>query len=494
MVNMYFFFMFSPFIVAIAGLLGERLRVRKLREITAVLTSLFSLTSVYMIYLAMESNPNKILIAYLHALAPLGAVFEIDRLSIFMAFSAVLLGFFTTLYSYSYMEHDTRLTEYYTLLSAMIVGMVGVAFSGDFFTLFIFWELMGLTSYVLVAFRKDRPEPIEAGLKYFVMGALGSTIIFFGMAFLYGMAGTVNFAQISTVIRGQPINVWLILVFTTFLVGFGIKTAIVPLHTWLPDAHPEAPSPISAMLSGMLIETGLYALTRVLFITFEPSVFQSTIAILSALTMTFANILAILQNDIKRMLAYSSISQIGYMLVGLSSGTVYGILGMLLHVFNHSLMKGLAFLSSGSIVHMTGTRDINRLKGVGRMMPYTTLSLFIAFLGLGGVPSTNGFVSKFILFGSSAEVGNWWLLILGVLNSAFSMGYYLRYMKTLISEPSDEVKNVKEAPKLMVLISLIMAALIILLGIWPEPVLINAERASNALINGLKIYVQEVFS
>lgn len=248
------------------------------------------------------------------------------------------------------------------------------------------------------------------------------------------------------------------------------------------------------MLSGMLIETGLYALTRVLFITFESSIFQLTISFLSAITMTFANILAILQKDIKRMLAYSSISQIGYMLVGLSSGTVYGILGMLLHVFNHALMKGLAFLSSGSIVHMTGTRDISRLKGVGRMMPYTTLSLFIAFMGLGGVPSTNGFISKFILFGSSAEVGNWWLLILGVLNSAFSMGYYLRFMKTLISEPSDEAKNVREAPRMMIAVPLIMAAMILLFGIWSEPIIMHAERASNALVNGLKTYVQEVFS
>lgn len=127
-------------------------------------------------------------------------------------------------------------------------------------------------------------------------------------------------------------------------------------------------------------------------------------------------------------------------------------------------------------------------------MPYTTLSLFIAFMGLGGVPSTNGFISKFILFGSSAEVGNWWLLILGVLNSAFSMGYYLRFMKTLISEPSDEAKNVREAPRMMFAVSLIMAAMILLFGIWPEPIIMHAERASNALVNGLKIYVQEVFS
>ena len=487
------YFMFSPFIVALFGLLGERLRINKLREMAAVVMSAIALAAIYMLYLAIEATPNKILLVTLQFAPPLGGSFEIDRLGIYMAFSTAMLSFFATLYSYRYMEHDTRLTEFYTLLSAMTVGMIGVAFAGDLFTLFIFWELMSITSYVLVAFRKERAEPIEAGFKYLVMSALGSTIIFLAMALLYGMAGTVNLAQISTVIRGQPLNLWLFLVFATLVVGFGIKAAIVPLHTWLPDAHPEAPSPISAMLSGMLIETGLYALTRVLFVTFEPAVFSLTIAVLSVITMSFANLLALLQQDIKRILAYSSIAQMGYMLVGLSVGTTYGFLGMFLHVFNHSFMKGLAFLSSGSIVHMTGTRDLAKLKGVGRMMPLTTMTLFIAFLGLGGVPATSGFVSKFILFGSAAEVGLWWLLIIGVLNSAFSMAYYLRFMKTLISEPTEDVKGVKEAPGLMVAVTIVMAALVIMFGIWPGPILDLANKASAALVEGLQNYVRAVF-
>ena len=487
------YFMFSPFVVALLGLLGERLRLKKLTEVVAIGTSILTLAAIYLLYLAIESMPNKIILVTLQSAPPLGGSFEIDRLSIYMAFSTATLSFFATLYSYKYMEHDTRLTEFYTLLSAMTVGMIGVAFAGDLFTLFVFWELMSITSYVLVAFRKERAEPIEAGFKYLIMSALGSTIIFLAMALLYGMAGTVNLAQISMVIRGQPLNLWLFLVFATLIVGFGIKAAIVPLHTWLPDAHPEAPSPISAMLSGMLIETGLYALTRILFVTFETAVFSLTIAVLSVITMSFANMLALLQQDIKRMLAYSSIAQMGYMLVGLSAGTTYGILGTFLHVFNHSFMKGLAFLSSGSIVHATGTRDLAKLRGVGRMMPLTTFTLFVAFLGLGGVPATSGFVSKFILFGSAAEVGLWWLLILGVLNSAFSMAYYLRFMKTLISEPTEDVKGVKEAPGLMIGVTVVMAALIIVFGIWPEPVLNFASRASTALVEGLQNYVRAVF-
>jgi len=492
------FFLFSPFVVALFGLLGERFGVKKLREVVAVVVSAVGVIAIYYLFLALnaasQSVPDKILVVSLMAVPPLAASFEIDMLGIYMAFSATLLSFFATLYSYRYMEHDTRLTEYYTLLSAMTVGMVGVAFAGDFFTLFIFWELMSVSSYVLVAFRRDRPEPIEAGFKYLVMSALGSTVIFIAMALIYGMAGTVNFAQIANVLPKMPLNAWLYLVFTLLVIGFGIKSAIVPLHTWLPDAHPEAPSPISAMLSGMLIETGLYALTRVLFITFDPATFRLVVAALSVLTMTFANLLALLQQDVKRMLAYSSIAQMGYMLVGLAVGTTFGMLGLLMHVFNHSLLKGLAFLSSGSIVHMTGTRDVGKLKGVGRAMPVTTMTLFIAFLGLGGVPATNGFVSKFILFGSTMEtdVGLWWLLIIGVLNSAFSMAYYLRVMKTFISEPAEGVKGLKEAPGLMLGVTVTMAALIIIFGLWPAPVLNFADSASKALVEGLQNYIRAV--
>jgi proton-translocating NADH-quinone oxidoreductase chain N len=413
-------------------------------------------------------------------------------LSIYMAFSATLLGLFATVYSYSYMEHDTRLTEYYTLLSALVASIVGVSFAGDFFTFFVFWEMMGITSYVLVAFRKENWGPIEAGFKYMVMGAIGSTLLLLGIALVYGMAGTVNFAQASMVLKHQPLSIWLSLALIIFIVGFGVKSAIVPMHTWLPDAHPEAPSPISAMLSGILIETALYGLTRVLNILFEPSTFQMAIAVLAVLTMCLANILALLQQDIKRMLAYSSIAQIGYMLIGLSAGTSYGIMGTFLHVFNHSLLKGMAFLSAGSIVHEAKTRDIENLKGIGRLMPVTSLCLFITLLGLGGVPATNGFVSKFILFNSAIGEGMAWLAIVGILNSALSMGYYLRVMLTLISEPIESLKGLKEAPPLMLGVTVAMATLVVLFGLWPEPVINYATEAAKALIDNLPRYIKVI--
>ena len=488
------YFMFAPFIMVAVGVFTDKFNIKYLREIGAIILSLINILGVYTLYGMVQESVNNILIISIVVPPPLGACLEIDMLSIFMSFSVALLGLFATIYSIRYMEHDTRLTEFYTLLSALVVSMIGVALAGDFFTLFIFWEIMGITSYTLVAFRKESWGPIEAGFKYMVMGAIGSTILLMGIGLVYGMAGTVNFAHLSTVLKCAESNLWIQLVFVIILVGFGIKSAIVPMHTWLPDAHPEAPSPISAMLSGMLIETALYGLSRVLFLLFEPEIFQLPVAILAIITMSFGNILALLQQDVKRMLAYSSIAQIGYMMIGLASGTAYGVLGMFLHVFNHSLMKGMAFLSIGSIVHETGTRNINELKGVGRLMPLTTLATWVAFLGLGGVPGTNGFISKFILFNSAIGSGYSILAIIGVLNSALSMYYYLKVLMTLMAKPDESTPKVKDVPTSMVGVVILMAILIILFGLLPGNLIEVASDASDALVSNLSNYIGAVFS
>ena len=483
------FYLFAPFTVILVGLLADRVKYPKLRDIYAIIVSGFGVVSVWVLYNMLQDSTNHIIVVAIGGNPPLGACLEIDMMSIFMAFSASLLGFFATIYSYSYMEHDTRLTEYYTLLSILIVGMMGVAFAGDLFTLFIFWEMMGISSYSLVSFRKDQPGPIEAGFKYMVMGSIGSTVLFMGMALIYGMAGTVNFAQISSVIRGQPMNLWYYLVLVMIIVGLGVKSAIVPLHTWLPDAHPEAPSTISAMLSGMLIETALYALTRITFVLFEPKVFSVTLAGLSVITMSLANLTALYQKDIKRMLAYSSIAQIGYMLIGVSASSVLGAQGLMLHIFNHSLMKGLAFLSAGNIVHLAQSRDMDELRGVGRSMPVTSLVLFISFLGLAGVPGTGGYISKVFLFNSAMGAGYWWLTVLGVLNSALSVGYYLPAMYKLVGQTDKKVTVMGEAPPLMLLVCIAMAILVIYTGVFPSTIIGYADAASKALVEGLNNYI-----
>jgi proton-translocating NADH-quinone oxidoreductase chain N len=474
------------------GLISEKIKIEKLREIWTLIVVLTSTIPIITLYIQLQEAPNNIILMTLWGQnPPLGGCFEIDMLSLFMSGSISILGILVSIYSISYMANEDRLTEFYTLVIFMLAGMTGVAFAGDFFTLFVFWELMTLSSYVLVAFLKSSWGPIEAGFKYLIMSATAGAFLLLSMAILYGLGGTLNFAVLSASLRGASITPWIMILFSTLIIGFGVKAAIVPLHTWLPDAHPEAPSPISALLSGIVIETGLYAMVRVLFILFEPSVYSNQISILAAITMTVANISALLQNDIKRMLAYSSIAQVGYMLVGLSTGTTYGIMALFFHVFSHALMKGMAFLSAGSIVHEAGTRDINQLQGIGKMMPMTTLSLFIALLGLGGVPGTSGFMSKFMLFASAFQVELAWLGILGILNSILSMGYYLRVMKSLVSSPREGL-HAREAPTLMVSVTVVMAVLIILVGFWPSLIFNYADSAAQALVDGLANYIAAV--
>ena len=472
------------------GLLSERIGVAKLREVWMIIVSAATLGSIYYLNLSVQ-KAGVIVIAVWGQLPPFGGCFEIDTLSIFMSGSIAVLGFLVAIYSISYMENESRLTEFYTLMTFMMAGMTGVVMAGDLFTLFVFWELMGLSSYVLVAFLKSKWGPIEAGFKYLVMSATAGAFLILSMAIIYGMTGTLNFAAIADSLRGAAASPWIIALFSTLVVGFGVKSAIVPLHTWLPDAHPEAPSPISALLSGIVIETGLYALARVLFLTFDPGMLKLPIAFLAVLTMTLANVMALLQTDIKRLLAYSSIAQVGYMLIGLAAGTAYGFMGLFLHIFNHSMMKGMAFLASGSIVHETGTRDINSLRGIGKMMPITSISLFIALLGLGGIPGTNGFISKYHLFSAAFGSGLGWLGIMGVLNSALSMAYYIRIMQVLLGSPKEGFKA-KEAPILMSTVTLAMAVIIVILGIWPAPLISFATSASQSLVEGLSTYIGAV--
>ena len=475
----------TPFI----GIASEKMGAR-LKDIWFVLVSVASLYGVYQLYNQVKAAADGVLLLYSWGQAPpLSGCFEVDMLSVYMAFGIAFLGLLVAIYSISYMEHETRVAEFYTLVTFMIAGMFGIVLAGDLFTLFVFWELMGLSSYVLVSFLKQNWGPIEAGFKYLVMSATAGAFLLLSMALLYGLTGTLNFALLASSIRGNPLTGWTILLFATLIVGFGVKSAIVPLHTWLPDAHPEAPSPISALLSGIVIETGLYAMIRLLYIIFEPELFKLPLATLALVTMSVGNIMALRQDDLKRLLAYSSIAQIGYMLIGVSTGLTYGLLGTFLHVFNHSMMKGMAFLSVGSIVHETGTRDINELKGVGRMMPWTTLTVIVAFLGLGGVPGTSGFISKFVLFSSSIGAGLGILAIFGVLNSALSMAYYLRVVMVLISGEPAEGVTAKEAPILMLGVTVVMAILVIVLGFYPDPIMGFASEASQTLLEGLSNYI-----
>jgi multicomponent Na+:H+ antiporter subunit D len=411
--------------------------------------------------------------------------FRIDVLSVFVASIFLGLGILIAVYSIKNMEKDTGTPLYYTLLLAMISGMVGVAFAGDLFTLYVFWELMSIPSYVLVAFRKGEWEPIEAGLKYLIMSAAGSATILLGMSILYGMAGTLSFEGLASTLSIDGLNAWLLLASLLIFCGFGVKAAVVPLHTWLPDAYSSAPTPISAMLSGAVTETGVYALCRVFFSAFLPLQGQWSLifAVLSVVTMTLGNVTALQQRDLKRLLAYSSIGNVGYMLVGLAVGTELGLTGTFLHILNHALMKGAAFLCVGAVIFRLGTKQLDDMEGIGRKMPITTIFFAISLFALIGMPSLNGFISEVTLIQSAAQAEMIWLGIAIILNSLISAVYYLRVIRAFIKPTIPEkFEKVKEAPIIMLLPICVMTILIILFGIWPDPVLDFARKAAESLL------------
>lgn len=476
----------------LVGGVASKIRRQGLSGVYAAIGLVAAGIALYSMYVDFSSNPGTGAAGGIFS-----AILKTDILSIFMAAIFVIVGLAVVVYSVKYMEKDSGKPLYYTLLLAMISGMVGTVFAGDLFTLYVFWELMSISSYVLVAFRRETWEPVEAGFKYLIMSAAGSATVLFGMSFLYGMAGTLNFQGLAVAFSQSPSNAWFWVAFLFILVGFGVKTAIVPLHTWLPDAHSAAPTPVSAMLSGVVIETGVYALMRTFFTAYlsvQPQMF-SILAFLSILTMTLGNLTALLQNDVKRLLAYSSIGHVGYMLVGLAVGTqlstnasaaALGLTGTLLHIFNHALMKGAAFLCAGAIIFRLETRDLKEFSGVGRKMPITTVFFAVSLFALIGMPPLNGFISELTLLTATIQANVGWLGFAIVLNSILSSAFYLRVLRALIQPTlSDAAQKAKEAPMIMLIPIGVIIALIIFFGIYPEPIIKFAERAVAGFLPAL---------
>ncbi|MCP8310367.1 MAG: hypothetical protein L6N95_04515 [Candidatus Methylarchaceae archaeon HK01B] len=502
----------QPIIILLAGalivptieFLGKAVKFEKLRGMIAVIIFGLSLYSALTVYGEVQRQGP--LTYFLTPYGPpIGVDFFVDQFSIFLALLFCLLGLLISIYSIKYMEDDTGLDKYYSLLMTLVAGLVGISFAGDLFNLFIFWEVMSLSSYALVAFKKYRWEAIEASFKYLIMSTIGSLTALYAISVLYGMAGTLNISQLASIIptlKTYPPQLPYFII-ATIIVGFGVTASIVPFHFWLPDAHPAAPSGISAMLSGVVIKAGIYAIARILFSIFIPTAFNfgTTLILFGIITISVANFMALLQRDIKRLLAYSSIVNIGYIIFGFGVGAYalnfYGIggysiaalaiMGAIFHVFNHAVGKGLLFLGAGSFIHEVGTRDLTELEGVGKKMPWTGTSFSIGLLTLAGVPPLSGFWSKlFIILAGYAVLGNSFMIIatsIVVLNSIFAAAYYLWVMqRVMLRDPKPKAKGVHEAPLLMVIPIVILGLITVIVGCWPFEIINFADVAARSLL------------
>ncbi len=465
----------------LVGWITYRRDYRKIRGLYAVLGLSVTAYFLYELYTEVSEKGVMSVVGQLPFSPSLGACLEIDMLSVFMALVYVMIGLLAAVYSIKYMERDTGLTQYYVLLLGMVAGMMGVAFAGDFFTLFVFWELMSLTSYALVAFRKERWEPIEAGFKYLIMSAAGGATILLAMSFLYGMTGTLSFASLS----GVAPNEWLYVTLILIIVGFGVKAAIVPFHTWLPDAHPAAPAPISALLSGALVQTGAYALIRVLLVVFGSMqiTWQMTLVVFAVFTMFVGNFMALLQDDIKRLLAFSTIAQMGYILFGFSLASLDGLTGSFFHIMNHAIMKSLLFLCAGAFVHRVGTRDLRKLEGIRQKMPMTSMLLAIGAVAIAAIPPLNGFWSEWMIVLAGVEAEMLPFSALMIINILLSVAYYLRLIYIIVLKaPTPVSEKATEAPLSMLIPIIILAALCIIIGLYPGPFMALAEGAAKAAL------------
>ncbi|MFH1458827.1 MAG: monovalent cation/H+ antiporter subunit D family protein [Candidatus Omnitrophota bacterium] len=421
---------------------------------------------------------------------PLGIGLVLDGLTAFMLVTVNLIAFCVTLYSVNYMERFTAKWKFYTLFLLMVAGMNGVVVTGDLFNLFVFLEIASVASYALVAFGTERHE-LEAAFKYAIMGTIGSLFILLGIAFLYSYTSTLNMADMAVVLAQKGIDKVTLLVSVLFIMGFGLKAALVPFHAWLPDAHPSAPAPISAMLSGVLIKSlGVYALCRILYnvLGINQSI-SSVLMFLGALSMIVGVFLAIGQWDFKRLLAYHSISQIGYVVLGIGLGTPLGILGGLFHLFNHSVFKSLLFLNSGAVEYSTGTRNLQKMGGLFANMPVTGATSLTAAMSIAGIPPFNGFWSKLIIIIAAVEAGRFGYAFWAVLASILTLASFMKVMKyAFYGSLRKKWAGIKEVPFFMQLSMCMLALICAVSGILIMPAVkqIFLVPAADMLFQGAK--------
>lgn len=405
----------------------------------------------------------------------LEAGFILDGTSFPFFFLISLVGFLSSLYSSKYMEREARQEIYYSLLMLFVAGMVGVVIVTNLFLFFLFWELMLVPSYFLIAYW-GTGKPREIGFKYFVFTHAGSLSLLLGIAWTSAMFGDLNIFRLRDIIEASPASSSELLPIATLMfIGFAVKMAIFPFHTWLPDAHAEAPTPISVLLSGVMIKTGVYAIVRITLGLFSNAfpLMVNVLSYVAVITIVWGGVMALVQVDVKRLLAYSSISQMGYILFGLVSFPhIIGLAGAVFHSLTHGFAKALLFMVSGSLIHEVGERDIRRMGGLASIMPFTATAALLGALSIAGTPPLGGFQSELLIFtGSLASLGIY-LVIVAVLATALTAGYYLKMVRSVFFGERIKVKeDIRECPGLMIGPMSVLMFLVVVLGFLHAPIL-----------------------
>ena len=422
---------------------------------------------------------------------PWGIEYRIDALNAFVLL--IVTGVSSAIIPYT---RNSMLLEYvqersylfYASYLLCLAGLLGVAITGDAFNLFVFLEISSLSSYVLVGLGLDR-KALTAAYQYLVMGTLGATFIVIGIGLLYAATGTLNMADIAKRLPATGYDRTVIAAFAFLIVGTSLKLALFPLHLWLPNAYTYAPSSVSAFLAATATKVAVYILLRFLFTVFGAEFSFTTLPTgtvlitLAIIAMFAASTVAIFQNNVKRMLAYSSVAQIGYIILGISLVTVEGLTAGILHLFNHALMKGALFLVMGCVMYRIGSVHIDDFAGLARRMPWTMAAFVGGGLSLIGVPLTAGFISKWHLVLAVLHKGWWPIAVLVVVSSLLAVIYIWRIIEQAYFRPPPAGKEARlEAPASLLVSTWVLVGANVYFGIDARlPVGIAREAAMTLL-------------
>lgn len=425
----------------------------------------------------------------------IGIEFLVDEFSALMTLVVLTLSILIVLYSIKDLEHEiesSRMYSYYTLVFLLIFSMIGMIFTNDMFNLYVFMEVLSITSVAIIAIKKKK-DTLMASMKYLMIGAIGSVTVLMGIALIYMVTGQLNMSAINLEISKiwvlYPRNILLAMGF--MITGFSIKAAIFPLHNWLPDAHSTAPTPSSALLSGLVVKAYIFAIAKIMYrvvgqnISVEIGI-TNYLIIFAVLSMIMGSVFALTQRDIKRRLAYSSVSQIGYIFLGLALASELGFSAALFHVISHAFMKSALFLSAGSIIYLTGKRDVKDLDGIGYEMPITMTVFSIGVLGMIGIPGTSGFMSKWYLGLAVLDAGYPELLIVILLSSFLNALYYLPIIVSafLRERPGRPLEMHRDGIPMTMKISMVLVASgSILIGLFPHLVMDIIQKAVPTFIS-----------
>ena len=410
----------------------------------------------------------------------IGIALEVDALSLFFGLLVSCVVFIACIYSIQYMSHDDNVPQYYTLFLMLAGGVMGLVLSGDLFNMFIMVEILTFAAVALTAFRNTANGALEAAFKYLVVGCIGSTCILAGTIMLYAQVHTLNLAQMSALIPGN-LSTATKAAFALLFIGFCTQAFLVPFHPLAADAHGAAPASISVLISGVLTKSGIYGLIRLSYFLFQSmalGTMQFWLVFLGSVSMFVCVTMALAQHDFKRLLAFHSISQIGYVLAAVGLCTAFGVSSGLYHAMNHTLFKGLLFLAAGAVLHETGTTDLDKLGGLSKKMPHTTVLFLVGAFSISGIPPFNGFASKWMIYQATyqkaVETGNIGFLLVTIcalVTSTLTLASFVKVTQSVFfGQLPKEYENVKEVPFGMRLAMGILALMCLAGGLFPDAV------------------------